>query len=54
MTVSTVPMQWRSSAIYWEVEGLLTDELADLASFGDAARDVLQRIAYDYQSLRHE
>lgn len=29
----------------------LFDELADLASFGDTARDVLQRIADDYRSF---
>jgi hypothetical protein len=29
----------------------LFDELAGLASFGDSARDVLQRIAGDYRSL---
>jgi transcriptional regulator with XRE-family HTH domain len=29
----------------------LFDELTDLASFGDAARDYLRRIAHDYQSL---
>lgn len=32
----------------------LFDELADQASFGDAARDVLQRIAHDYRSLLRE
>lgn len=32
----------------------LFDELADLTSFGDAARDVLQRIAHDYQSILRE
>ena len=36
-----------------DYRGLL-DELADLASFGDAARDVLHRIAHDYRSLCHE
>lgn len=32
----------------------LFDELGGLASFGHAARDVLQRIAHDYLSLLHE
>ncbi|MGH3915356.1 MAG: Scr1 family TA system antitoxin-like transcriptional regulator, partial [Pseudonocardiaceae bacterium] len=29
----------------------LFDELTDLASFGDAARQILQRIAHDYRNL---